>query len=359
MEEERTNEYLLPDNAETGSEPVGASAAAPELEDTVSQSEAVPSRMPVAAQLAILGLILLVIFSTSAVPRILANLRGEEVAPTSEVAAAEPDTIAFADLSAFDGITVAAESAFVWDVRAQRVLYEKSPDEQWPLASITKLMTALVAFEIISRDTTVEVPRLAILQDGDSGLADGEAFSLGTLADLTLMTSSNDGAFAIAAAAGALLDPDEPAHTFVEAMNIRADELNLTQTYFRNPTGLDISESEAGAYGSARDVAFLMEYILEHQPEMLEATSKAGSRFYNESGAYHEAENTNAIVRNIPGLLGSKTGYTTLAGGNLAIAFDASLNRPVIVVVLGSSYDGRFTDVHTLAEAARASLSQE
>lgn len=328
-------------------------AAEPALDEALSRP-----RMPVGGQLAILGVILLAIFSTSAVPKILANFKEGNDTAAEHVRTAETNEIQPADLSAFDDVSIEGAAAFVWDVRTQRVLYEKNPDEEMPLASITKLMTALVAYEIIARDTTVAVPHMAILQDGDSGLMDGETFSLGALADLTLMTSSNDGAFAIATAAGALLDDEEPAATFVEAMNIRADELGLTQTYFRNPTGLDISESDAGAYGSARDVAFLMEHILETKPAMLEATTDANSLFYNDAGAYHEAENTNYVVEHIPGLIGSKTGYTTLAGGNLAIAFDASLNRPIIVVVLGSTYDGRFADVLRLSEAAREAIPE-
>ena len=62
---------------------------------------------------------------------------------------------------------------------------------------------------------------------------------------------------------------------------------------------------------------------------------------------------------NIAGVLASKTGYTTLAGGNLVVAFDAGLNHPVIVAVLGSSYNGRFSDVTTLIEAAKAALNTQ
>jgi D-alanyl-D-alanine carboxypeptidase len=71
----------------------------------------------------------------------------------------------------------------------------------------------------------------------------------------------------------------------------------------------------------------------------------------SEDGFIHTAENTNKQVYSFPGLLGSKTGYTDYAGGNLAVVFDAGLNHPIAVVVLGSSLDGRFTDVRKLVDA--------
>lgn len=317
-----------------------------------------PERMPVVRQLALLGLVLLCAFSLSTVPRVIANLRADDVGSriTDIVDRSEEEGITMPDLSVFSEVTISGSAAFVWDVATQRILYEKDPDAQLPIASITKLMTTLVAHEILARETTISIPMLALLQDGDSGLRDGERFSFDALSDLTLMSSSNDGAYALAAAAGALLSEDDPAETFVEAMNIRAQELGLTQTYFRNPTGLDISETEAGAYSSARDVAFLLEYIVREKPEILEATTEIASIFYNTDGAYHEADNTNAVVRDIPGLIASKTGYTALAGGNLAVAYDAGLNRPIIIVVLGSTYTERFDDVLELVEASRASV---
>lgn len=327
--------------------------AVEEIASDVSE-EAPDTGMPVVRQLAILGLVLVGLFTVSMIPKVLASLTGS--VPRQETAIEEGSTVVPAaedTIVPIEDIALRAEAAFVWDVNTQRVLYEKNPDEQLPIASITKLMTALVAHELIAGETSVSIDYAAIMQDGDSGLRGGEQFALQSLSDFTLMSSSNDGAFAMAAAAGALLDEHAPTENFVESMNIRADELGLTQTYFRNPTGLDISETEAGAFASARDMAFLMEYILTEKPEILEATTEHTDVFYNENGDYHQAENTNYTVSRIPGIIGSKTGYTTLAGGNLAVAFDASLNRPVIVVVLGSSYNGRFDDVLKLTKAVQ------
>ena len=331
---------------------------------TLFEDDLSPSRktVPVKQQLMILALLLLVIFGSGLVTTVLALLGDDsdtdQMANTSTATETVTAPEALQRGGANDDVTITATAAFVWDVNTQRILYAKNPDERLPLASLTKLMTALVAHEIVASNSTITIPESAIDQDGESGLSSGETFNAEELSDLTLISSSNDGAFALANAAGAVLSSSAPTETFVQAMNIRADELGLSQTYYRNPTGLDLSETEAGAYGSARDTAFLVEYILKHAPTILEVTNKTDAQLASESGVVHQVRNTNQTVDDIVGILGSKTGYTTLAGGNLAIAFDASLNRPVIVVVLGSTYNGRFSDVVHLSEYARNVISQ-
>lgn len=333
-----------------------------EQEVQANEEETTP-QVPVKEQLLILVIIMGLVFGAGYVPSRLeeksvddqtATMQylPEETIETTTVPTIDPE-------EAYRDITIQGEAAYVWDVRSQRALYKKNPDRQLPLASVTKLMTALVAHEILAENETVAITAPAIQQDGNSGFHDGEQFTREELLNLTLMSSSNDGAYAIAAAAGALITDSGDASTFVEAMNIRAKELGLTQTYFRNPTGLDISETESGGYGSARDITFLMEHILTHYPEILESTTEYTATIANNSGESHFAENTNPIVERIPGLIGSKTGYTDLAGGNLTVAFDVAFNRPIIVVVLGSSRSGRFDDVLNLVDKTEAAFMSE
>ena len=315
-------------------------------------------RFPVALQLTVLGLLLAVIFSGTYIPYLLAKKEAAATlpAPAAPLIIADTTTTTTPTL---DTITIDATAAYVYDVQTKRALYNKNADKVLPLASITKLMTALLAHELVDSDKAVTVPKAAILQSGASGLAEGETFTSQALADYAVLASSNDAAFALAAAVGAIINPTNPNQTFISAMNIRADELGLPNLTFYNPTGLDISTTEPGAVGSAREISFLMEYILTNYPSILEPTTFTSTRIYNEAGTYHEAENTNPIITRIPNVLGSKTGYTDLAGGNLTIAFDAGYNRPIIVTVLGSSYDGRFADVVKLVAAVTASLAQE
>lgn len=321
-------------------------------------------RVPVGPQLILLGAILLLLLGGTLTPKIVAFFGSPADATTNtfdpEITSQEQEAVDDSSvIKPFSAVRISGEAAYVWDIQTQRVLYKKEPSKQLPLASLTKLMTALVAQEILSETAEIAIGGQAIRQDGDSGLLEGETFARLTLSDLVLMSSSNDGAYALAAAAGGILQPSNGANAFVNAMNIRADELNLHETYFKNPTGLDISENEGGAYGSAKDMAFLMEHILIHQPDILPYTTEGQSRIYSEDGVYHDAINTNYYIDEIPGLIGSKTGYTELAGGNLIVAFDAGLNRPIVVAVLGSTQHERFTDVVTLVKEAQKYVAQE
>jgi len=255
-------------------------------------------------------------------------------------------------------LTLRADAAYVWDVAGQRALYKKNEGDTLPLASITKLMTALLAHELITDQTRVDVPLAAIQQSGNSGLVAGEELTVEELSQLALISSSNDAAYALGANVGALLGDRDPAQQFIEGMNIRANELQLPTLSFKNTTGLDMSVVEAGAMGSARDVSFLMEYILVNYPQILAPTTQSATRVYNTAGAYHDVDNTNAIATQIPNLLGSKTGYTDLAGGNLTVAFDLGLNRPIIITVLGSTRDARFSDVLELVAAVQESVTE-
>jgi D-alanyl-D-alanine carboxypeptidase len=314
------------------------------------------TRQPVFWQLVVLMLLLIFIFSSAIVTEITEF--AERTLPNNENqnANAQAATVISsrpAENKQIEGVSVAAKSAYVFDIQTGEILYSKNENETLPLASVTKLMTALLAHEILAEKSTVGVTYNAIAQEGDSGLMGGERFSRQTLSDMVLMTSSNDGAYALAEAAGGELTGSIDASTFIEAMNLRAEQLDLNSLEFYNPTGLDLSENQAGAFGSAKDIGQLMAYIVRNYPEILAGTKETRTRFYNQNGDYHNAQNTNSTVNRIPGLIGSKTGYTTLAGGNLVIAFDAGLNHPIVIVVLGSSRDGRFEDVLKLTKATQ------
>lgn len=254
-------------------------------------------------------------------------------------------------------VNVRGKAAYVWDVRGKQALYTKNEEAVLPLASITKLMTSLLAYELASADTKVYLSDAAASQEGGGDLVSGEQFSHSALNRLALIASSNDAAFALGASTGALLGDRDPASQFVEGMNIKAEELSLNSLSFKNTTGLDLSASEPGAVGSAKDVSLLMEYIYNEYPELLEATTRGGARIYNSQGEYHDVENTNEVLYAIPNLIGSKTGYTDLAGGNLTIAFDAGMDRPIIITVLGSTREERFTDVLRLVRAVQGNIA--
>ncbi len=311
--------------------------------------------LPIVPQLIVLGMIFFGIFGALFVHFSLSGdvKQATTISPEPLVTVALPDPLVPQKLEA---VEVQAEAAFVFDVREQRVLYSKNSDTPLPLASITKLMTSLLAYELIADDETAAISANALQQDGDSGFRIGEEFSINDLQKLTLIASSNDAAYALGASVGTLLGDADPYSQFVTGMNIRAEELGLDTLQFKNTTGLDISPVETGGIGSAEDVTFLMEHIITHHPEIVAPTTDAATRVYNTEGEYHDVENTNDFISRIPNLLGSKTGYTDLAGGNLTVAYDLGFNRPIIVTVLGSSRQGRFTDVTRLIAAVEDSL---
>lgn len=321
-----------------------------ETDDTANTK----NRFPIVAQLGILGVFMLVLFGALFIDTNPTPTPANTAAPAISTDPTH-DPVIPEEIDE-EAVELQAAAAYVWDVQSQRALYSKNANDELPLASITKLMTALLAHELIADDTQAVVSLSAIRQEGSSGLSAGEELDVEDLRELALVSSSNDAAFALAASVGSLLGDRDPAAQFVSGMNIRAAELGLGTLQFWNTTGLDLSDTEPGAIGSARDVSFLMEHIITHYPEIIAPTQESASRIYNTTGAYHEVRNTNQIAREIPNMIGSKTGYTDLAGGNLTIAFDAGHNRPIIITVLGSTRDDRFTDVLTLVAAAQQAV---
>ena len=260
----------------------------------------------------------------------------------------------------FPEVFIGAKAAYVYDIRNGEVLFSKNPDEGLPLASLTKVMTALTAYEAGEAYGTVTVDGNALAVEGDSGLYNGERWSLKKLLDFSMVTSSNDGMRAVALSLGALnkseASPEEIVGDFVGMMNRKATELGFENMRFLNETGLDLpaqegEQAKAGGYGSARDMSALMQFVLENHPEILEYTNENTLSFTSLNGNTHIATNTNPLVAEIPGLLASKTGYTGMAGGNLSVIFDPELGRPIVITVLGSTLNGRFEDVRTLVNA--------
>jgi len=250
-------------------------------------------------------------------------------------------------------VPLEATAVFVWDVYNQREIFSKNSETQLPLASLSKVMTALVASDYDDKNIIVKIDKENLKHDGNNGLIDNERWNLKNLLDFTLISSSNDGASAVATAVQSISkkESENEIMSFAEKMNKKAKELNLKQTYFLNESGLDIDENYlSGSYGSARDITMLFDHIIKNKPWILEATSYKNLSLKSEDKV-HNTENTNEIIDNIPWIIASKTGYTDLAGGNLVVAFDNGMMRPVIVSILGSSKEGRFEDIKKIVDA--------
>src|SRR3989338_892768 len=254
--------------------------------------------------------------------------------------------------SAFLNIDIEAQSAIVLNVKTGKIIFSKNDLSPIPLASLTKLMTVFTAASILKDGATVTVGSNDIKTEGDSGLRIGEKFPLKNLIDFTLVGSSNDAASALASAAKALLPQGVD---FSSKMNAVSHDMGLTGFLFENSSGLDCNSVSSGAYGTARDMANLFAHILKTKPELISATRYETITVNSENGLKHRAVNTNEALPYIPGLIGGKTGFTELSQGNLAVVFDPGLGNPYVVVVLGSSEKGRFTDVRKLVSAILSS----
>ncbi len=252
-----------------------------------------------------------------------------------------------ANKNVFAGIQIEAKAAIVKDINTGEIIYGKNIDLPLALASITKVLTVLT-FEINSNKEIVSISNDDLSQSGDSLLFSGEKFYKKDIINFTLITSSNDASAALAANAlgGLSISKD----IFITEMNRVAKLIGMKNSYFYNATGLDNSITSAGAHGSASDVATLFEYTLKNYPNILESTGKSKLTIRSIDGIIHQATNTNSIIDKLPNVVASKTGFTDIAGGNLAVVIDPALNRPVVIVVLGSTEEGRFTDIEKLSQ---------
>ena len=196
---------------------------------------------------------------------------------------------------------VDAEAYVVQNASTGEVLAGLDERERLPIASITKLMTALVTLDHAELDEVVTVSkRAAAVGESSIDLAVGERLTVADLLRAALIQSANDAANALAAHVGGGSIP-----RFVELMNAKARSLGLTDTHFANPDGLDA----AGHLSSARDVTKLARVAMQ-KPFIRETvrvveTSVAGRRLVN----------WNDLLSTFPRLIGVKTGHTAGRAG--------------------------------------------
>ena len=134
----------------------------------------------------------------------------------------------------------------------------------------------------------------------------------------------------------------KPVNDFVKKMNDSAVKNNLKLS-FVNPSGLDINdEKEASNFGDAISVAKLMNMLYIVNPKMLEHTTKDN---------FNLIKNTNQYAENLSFLIGSKTGYTDIAGGNLVTMYEVTPGNKIAIVIMGSTKQDRFIDTFLLLKS--------
>ena len=229
-------------------------------------------------------------------------------------------------------IDCSAESAILYDVEENCVLFSKNAEKRLPMASTTKIMTAIVAIEQGDLDALVEIPPQAVGVEGSSCyFKDGEVLSLRSLLYALMLQSANDAACAIALHIG------ESTEGFALLMNCKAAELGLTNTHFDNPHGLD-SQTH---YTSAKDLAILTAYCMQN-PDFCEIWSTRSIRIpLSDTEAPDHARtlyNHNRLLVSYPPCVGGKTGYTMRCGRCLVSAAEQNGHR-LIAVTLNCRHD--------------------
>ncbi|MCR4305451.1 MAG: D-alanyl-D-alanine carboxypeptidase [Candidatus Daviesbacteria bacterium] len=219
-----------------------------------------------------------------------------------------------------------ARAILIKDLSTGTILYQKDSNIPLPIASTTKIMTALVASEYFQPDSVLTVGESANMPGSKVGLNYGENLSFRSLLYGMLLSSGNDAAYAIA--------ENFPGRIFgfVSAMNKKALELNLRNTRFDNPAGFD----SRNQYSSAEDLAKITEEALKNtQLAIIFATEKTNIVSLNKK-YIHQLVNLNKLLSSVNGVLGIKTGTTEEAKENLVTLVERDKHR-VLLVVLGSN----------------------
>jgi len=224
-------------------------------------------------------------------------------------------------------LKVQSHIALIYDEQRQLPLYEKHSEMVVPIASITKLMTAMVMLDAhlpMDEEVNVTEDDLNKIRRAKSKLRVGMTLTRSEMLKIALMASENRAALALARSY-----PGGP-RAMVEAMNVKAHILGMHDTRFLDPTGLD-SDNVSTAQDLVKMVAAAYKYPLIHQYTTSTSHSVEGLR-----GRTMRFNNTNPLVRNASWDIGvSKTGYISEAG--LCLVMEAKIDqRPVIIVLLNS-----------------------
>jgi D-alanyl-D-alanine carboxypeptidase (penicillin-binding protein 5/6) len=220
--------------------------------------------------------------------------------------------------------TVTAAAAVLVDADSGRVLYAHRPDRRWPPASTTKILTALLAAEVLPDDAPVTISLRAERErvGATVGLRAGQRWRAGDLLAALLLSSANDAAVALAEAAGGSVE------AFVARMNARARQWGLTDSHFVTPHGWP----RPGHYSSASDLARLATRLLAN--ERLAALARARTwTATRPDGTAQPLLNTNRLLWLYPGADGVKTGWVGLSGPCLVGSARRGGRRLVVVLL--------------------------
>ncbi|MES2216014.1 MAG: serine hydrolase [Patescibacteria group bacterium] len=235
-------------------------------------------------------------------------------------------------------IPVSAKAYLVGDIESGKIYFEKNPRSVLPVASMSKLITAFVATDLIAPGTEITISDSNAGLPGDtSHIGAGEKMPLETLLYPLLLSSSNVVAEALAAATK---------ENFFEQMSSYAWEVGMPSSYFADASGLSPSNA-----ASARDLFALAQYLFKFRPDILAITRTPHMDIATttEHGG-HSVDSTHPFV-NDPGFIGGKTGRTPEAGETMMTLMKVN-GKSIAVIILGSQFGGREGDTRVLLQSA-------
>jgi D-alanyl-D-alanine carboxypeptidase len=256
----------------------------------------------------------------------------------------------------YGDIKIWAGSTVVLDADSGTILAYENGRKQTQIASLTKIMTAILVTENVENlDEITTITKTALNVDGTTvgcptsvfcnanRMFAGEKLSVRNVLKAMLLNSANDAATALA------IHVAKTPESFVRLMNEKAKSLGLKDTNFCTPSGLEIDGEEDQCYSSAYDIARIASYSLQYDL-IWDIMRIEEDQIYSSDGKYmHQLKNTDMLLREMPNCLGGKTGFTPLAGKSLlTVAADPTGKHKIISVILND--ENRWEDMKKLVD---------
>jgi len=228
-----------------------------------------------------------------------------------------------------EAISDSALASALINAQSGEIIYQKNSDKRLPMASTTKIMTALLLCEYGNLERSIKVTREMVTVEGSSmGLLPDDIVTLNDLLYGMMLASGNDAANTTAFVVGGTIDK------FVNKMNEKAIELGLKNTHFVTPSGLDADEH----YTTAYELALLAAYALKNSNFKAAASAKSAVLNYGNPPYRRTLTNHNKLLKTYDGLIGVKTGFTKKSGRCLVTAAERDGKR-IVAVTLNDSND--------------------
>jgi D-alanyl-D-alanine carboxypeptidase len=228
-----------------------------------------------------------------------------------------------------------------------RILFQKNINQSLPIASLTKLLTALVVIDKLPLSENVKISKTAVDTYGEMGnLVVNEEISVEGLLYIMLMDSSNDAAVALSEAVNSRLSDGT---MFPELMNVMARKIGLINSRFSDPAGLNPDN-----ISTASDLVKLIAADLDNPLIKKILGTEEIDVFSINNRIKHHLKNTNKLLNKTPGVIGGKTGYTEEAGECMILIAEAPQKADYFtVVLLGSNVGMRFIETDKIVEWTR------